>query len=107
MQSMGISGLYNLPFHCRINVGGLNNLQPGIYAVVEASVLVHNAMNWSGQFEKWLEDIHNYKELRDNGELEEDDEVLVASKANDVASDDESDEEKPDAPISNYQIDPY
>jgi len=42
--------------------------------------------------------------LRDNGKLEEDDEVSVASK---VASDDESDEEEPevseeDALISNF-----
>ena len=162
----GFLDLSNLPLHRRISVGGLNNLPPGIYAVVEASVLVENAVNtelireiesevgsfggqeryvtqlkfylapvdafvepaivvpniggkknsylwinhpgdWSGQFEKWLKDIHNNKELRGNGEQEEDDEVSVASEADDVAADDESDEEEPeileeDAPISNY-----
>jgi len=161
----GFLDLSNLPLYCRISVGGLNNLQPGINAVVEASVLVQNAVNaellreiesevgsfggqeryvtqlkfylapvdafvepaivvpniggkknsylwinhpgdWSGQFEKWLKDIHNKKELRGNGELEDEDEVSVASKVDDVASDDKSDEEEPevleeDAPISN------
>jgi len=162
----GFLDMSNLPLHCMITAGGLNNLRPGIYAVVEASVLVQNAVNtelfreiesevgsfggreryvtqlkfyldpvdafvepaiavpkiggkknsylwmyhpgdWSGQFEKWLKDIHNNKELRGNGELEEDDEVSVASKVDDVASDEESDEEEPevleeDALIINY-----
>jgi len=45
--------------------------------------------------------------LRGNGELEEDDEVSVASQADHVASGDESDEEEPevleeDAPVTNY-----
>jgi len=44
--------------------------------------------------------------LRGNGELEEDDEVSVASKADDVASANEADEEESevleeDAPINN------
>jgi len=167
----GFLDLSNLPLHCRISVGGLNNLPPVICAVVEASVLVENAANteltreiesevgsfgrrercvtqlkfylapadafvepavvvpniggeknsclwinhpgdWSGQFEKRPKDIHNNKELRGNGELEEDDEVSVASEADDGASYVESDEEEPevleeDAPISNYQIDHF
>jgi len=41
----GFLDLSNLPLHRRISAGGLNNLQPGIYAVVEASVLVQNAVN--------------------------------------------------------------
>jgi len=79
------------------NIGGKKN----------SYLWINHPGDWSGQFEKWLKDIHNNKELRGNGELEEDDEVSVASDADDVASDDESHEEEPevleeDAPISNY-----
>jgi len=56
--------------------------------------------------ERHLKDIHDNKWLRGNGELEEDDEVSVASKADDVASANEADEEESevleeDAPINN------
>ena len=152
----GFLDLSDLPAGCRIVVGGLNQVKPGIYAVVEASDLKEDALNtelikeiktevgsfcggseryvtqlkfylapvdafvepaivvpniggdnnaylwiqhpsdWCGYFEKWLKDIHNNKEMRGDGHLEEDDEVSVASEADDVAEDEDSDEEEAD-----------
>ena len=162
----GFLDLSKLPPNRRISAGGLTNLKPGIYSVVEATNYVEDAMeteliteietevgsfggqeryvtqlkfylapvdafvepaivvpniggnnnsylwvkhpgDWSGMFEKWLKDAHNNKELRGNGDLEDEDDVSVASEADDVASDEESDGETEDildeyAPIDKY-----
>ena len=162
----GFLDLSKLPPNRRISAGGLTNLKPGIYSVVEATNGVEDAMeteliteietevgsfggqeryvtqlkfylapvdafvepaivvpniggnnnsylwvkhpgDWSGMFEKWLKDAHNNKELRGNGDLQDEDDVSVASEADDVASDEESDGEPEDlldeyAPIDKY-----
>lgn len=68
------------------NIGGNNN----------SYLWVQHPGDWSGMFVKWLKDMHNNKELRGNGELESDDEVSVASEADDVADDDVSLPEVPE-----------